>query len=201
MIIPEDQKTESSLPNLPILAGENPPAYTPRNLNPEASGSRPPRLNLVYIQEKHSPVEGEWTIDPNVAVPPALMPVISSGEAIYNARLVSEHRPVTAKLNLISDAPCTCRILAQSKHKLVTVVILQRINQSIQLTANSKHGGATVYLPRDFQGPITTIGSKLEFSPAVQQCVTVFSKKDGVGRAFMGRWDVRDVEKDWSLES
>lgn len=63
-----------------------------------------------------------------------------------------------------------------------------RLNQSFRLTLKNRYAINTVYLPRDFRGPVhskTVYGATI-FSEAVQQNLRDFGKQDGVGKAFIG---------------
>lgn len=82
---------------------------------------------------------------------------------------------IFAKRNLIAHA------LRQTK----------RTNQRFRLTASSKHKDVRVYLPRDFEGPISFKSGKggPDLSEGVKQRLMMFGSDRGSGKAFMGRWD------------
>jgi len=179
----KDRPSESTL--------DDPPIYAPSpssDLIPNG-----PRVNHLYIIEKRIAVQAAYTVDPNLRIPPAFMvPAGRNREAMDNINLYSRFNSVHATLALVSDIPCRSSIFAGSKRSVVTVKIVSRVNQRFRLTASSKYKGVNIYLPRDFEGPVTFTTRKGSpgpiFSEGVKPFMTPFGAKEGNGRAFIGRW-------------
>lgn len=67
-------------------------------------------------------------------------------------------------------------------------VQLSRRNQRFQLKAHSKHGNVAIYIPPDFEGPVTfsTRHGSTKFSNSIQQRLTHFGGADKINKAFIG---------------
>ncbi len=61
-------------------------------------------------------------------------------------------------------------------------------NQAVDIKVYTHNARATVYLPRNFRGPITagTVHGGITFSSEIQKNLTVFSEVDGTRKAFLG---------------
>ncbi|KAG8864075.1 hypothetical protein FRB96_006948 [Tulasnella sp. 330] len=161
-----------------------PPAYT-RSAGTLSSDHRNTdiRVNFLHIREKWTPIDGAWTVDPNVHVPPGLLAEVKPKKRMHNLNLCSHHRQVRALLTLASEAPTKSHLVAKSSHGSVIVDIV-----AFYLTAESKHGSVTVYLPRDFEGPIAfRYGySKTMFSDELLARLILLGQSNGKGTAFIG---------------
>lgn len=79
---------------------------------------------------------------------------------------------------------------------------LSRQNQRFHLKAESSHGSVTVYIPLDFEGPLTyNTGDhgSIKFSEAIQQRLAHFGGPGGVHKAFIGSLEASgfaDVDDD-----
>lgn len=65
-----------------------------------------------------------------------------------------------------------------------------RTNQHFHLTAKSKRSHVTIYLPRDFEGPITFKYKRItpHFSDDLLQQMTLFGRDNKQGTVFVGDW-------------
>ncbi|KAG8876550.1 hypothetical protein FRB97_004103, partial [Tulasnella sp. 331] len=167
-----------------------PPAYT-RNIESFSSidqnNNRP--VNCLYIREKREPIRGAWTIDPAIRIPPGLLAGVKSKKRMDNLNLYSWEQ-IQALLTLASGTPTKSHLVVESHQGMVQVDIVSRLNQRFHLTASSKHGPATIYLPRDFEGPITFKYSTVQpyFSEQLLARMTLFGRDNKQGTAFVGDW-------------
>jgi len=169
-----------------------PPPYADPNLSSSSaagpSGVNPLRVNHLYIIEKNASVKGDWTVDPNFRIPPLLRPKPEEGERLENIHLESYNNSVNAKLALVSDTPTKSYLFVGSHNSSSTVNIVHRVNQKFNLKIKNHNSSNYVYIPRDFQGPISfknNNGTNV-FSEAITQNLRQFGKQNGVGRAFIG---------------
>ncbi|KAG8889832.1 hypothetical protein FRB98_002481 [Tulasnella sp. 332] len=147
--------------------------------------------NFLYIVEKRGPIRGAWTVDPSIQVPHGLLPQAKNKKKkLDNLNLYCHHKQIHAILTLASDPakPTKSFLTAHSHHGPVSVEIASRMNQSFHLTAKSKKGDVTIYLPRDFEGPVTFKFRGSDFSPALLPKMTLFGRSDRYGTAFVGDW-------------
>lgn len=84
------------------------------------------RVNHIYISDKNRDVKGAWTIDPNVRVPPQLLPVMAAGEEMANLQIENANGSISAELSLIcdSDAPSRSSLETRSLNGHVWVNIV-----------------------------------------------------------------------------
>lgn len=148
-------------------------------------------------------MKGSWTIDPNVSVPPALLSAIPDGEVRDNVFVKSQNAAVNVGLRLISDSdkPTKSTLRACSTYGTVTVKILSRSNQYFRLIAQSQNGAVNVYIPRDFEGPVSFTNEqphfgRTRFSELVQRRLTHLSREAKSGKAFIGSWDAANQDAD-----
>lgn len=120
---PSDQRDAKQLPPPPPEG--DPPPY------PLASSSRPVRVNFLHLAQNNSTIDGSWTVDPLLEIPPALMPSQPADEKptiIPNLYLQNNHKSVIARLHLVSEQLCRSHIVVHTKHKdaIVTIVCTPR---------------------------------------------------------------------------
>lgn len=119
----------------PVIRKELPPAPIPESdpmpesdppPYPIPSSSGPVRVNFLHLEQDKRPIEDSWTVDPLLSIPPALMPPPSDDktEETANLSLRNTHKPIIARLHLVSDRPCKSRIVVRAKHKDATVTIV-----------------------------------------------------------------------------
>jgi len=150
--------------------------------------------NHVHVSEQNGSVKGSWTIDTALSPPPAfLAPVKKEKSKRKNLYVYSQNGCLNVKIRLIG-LPEVVREQAtfhcESQNGSVQVYILPRPHQPFHLKAHTDNGSVTVYLPRDFTGPIehlTKNGSTV-FSPEIRPFLTTFSSTKGEGRSFIGDW-------------
>lgn len=196
-------------------AEPEPPAYSIGSLpSTEVEEPSTPRVNYVYISETNSSARGTWTIDPDVQVPASMLMKLPDGEEERkNLYVFSQNGSATATVRLLSDGPSRSSLHVESRNGSVTVKIvslqptyesrisermltdictpaaqLSRRNQRFHLKAHSQNGWCTVYIPADFEGPVTftTYHGWATFSNLVQQRLAHFSRADSVAKAFIG---------------
>lgn len=181
-----------------------PPAYTP----PQSVIARP--VNNLYICESQTAIKGNWIVDPNIVTPKLLMPEVPEGERLENLHLEGCYSSVKARLSLVSDTETKSYLYAGSTHGNVTIHIVSdasqgnedrhdflssqdhRLNQSFHLKLVNHYASITVYIPRDFRGPVSfenQMGST-NFSEAVTQHLRHLGKQNGIGKVFIG--DIKD---------
>lgn len=186
----------------PVIRKELPPAPIPESdpmpesdppPYPIPSSSGPVRVNFLHLEQDKRPIEDSWTVDPLLSIPPALMPPPSDDktEETANLSLRNTHKPIIARLHLVSDRPCKSRIVVRAKHKDATVTIVDRQQQSFYLYVKSSHGQVKVALPRDFRGPVTLNNSwsRPELSEGIKAAMTPFSAPANTTKIFIGSWD------------
>ncbi|KAG8950323.1 hypothetical protein FRC04_007765 [Tulasnella sp. 424] len=169
----------------------NPPPYdTAGPSSPRPTGPPSARVNHLYIHRKHDGVRGNYTVDVDLVVPTQLLPDPTPGEAMDNLRLSSDHGSVNADVVLVGRGDKRASLVATSKNGSVKFKLLSRHNCSFRLVAESPNGTITVYLPRDFTGPITssTDNGGLDLSNAIKQNYTPFSEDQKVAKGFIGDW-------------
>jgi len=204
MLLTSDKKTntEGDIPSDTEWAkgGFEPPPYTP----PSPAEDVSPRFNHIYIQQRNHAISGEWTIDPNVRVPESLLHNLPKGAERENLFLESHDYSVSIRLKLISDGPEPTRstLRAASHDGTVTVKILSRANQRFRLSAESKDGHVSVWIPRDFEGPVTftNVDGTTRFSDAVSKRLAHFSTSGKGGKAFIGSWSTSGFEATAGVE-
>ncbi|KIO21615.1 hypothetical protein M407DRAFT_28823 [Tulasnella calospora MUT 4182] len=169
----------------------NPPPYSiagPSSPPPTSSPSA--RVNHLYLNKNTDSVNGSYTVDMDLVVPPQLLPSVADGEALDNLKLVSYYGGVTADVVLVSQGKKRASLVAECKHGSIKFKLLSRSNCSFRLVAQGYHGGVRIYLPRDFVGPITssTEYGALDLSDAVKQNYTPFSEDKATAKGFIGDW-------------
>ena len=132
MLIPEDNKHRDTQsgdrplppppPSVPVPSdsAEPPPAYTDSDFQPNTPRAVPSpstststtethgRLrptNYVCISQKHAALKGQYTVDPGLVIPPALLPAPSEGESGHqrkNFKATTTHAPMNVHLRLQS---------------------------------------------------------------------------------------------------
>ncbi|KIO31842.1 hypothetical protein M407DRAFT_19113 [Tulasnella calospora MUT 4182] len=185
----------SSEPESPIIQKELPPSPIPESDPPPypiPSSSGPVRVNFLHLEEGKRTINDSWTVDPLLSIPPALMPPPPDDKTgdIPNLFLKNTHKPIIARLHLVSERPCRSRIVVRAQHKDATVTVVERQQQSFYLYVKSSHGQVKVALPRDFNGPITLNNtfSKPELSEGIKAAMTPFSAPPDTTKLFIGSW-------------
>ncbi|KAG8997343.1 hypothetical protein FRB94_007698 [Tulasnella sp. JGI-2019a] len=183
----------SSSPSSPSSSFLLPPAYTHNGHSASTIDTiHPMRANHLYISENRAPIKGSWTVDPSMHVPQGLLPQVKNKKKkLDNLNFYSHQKQVHATLTLAGGREPTKSFLsAQSKQGPVTVEITSRTNQRFHLTAVSKRSHVTVYIPRDFEGPITFKYTKIppHFSEGLLPQLTLFGRDNTQGTAFVGDW-------------
>ncbi|KAG9012949.1 hypothetical protein FRB90_006385 [Tulasnella sp. 427] len=163
-----------------------PPYAEPVGPNPQSF----PRVNNLYLVKHHASISGTWTVDPTLKVPQPLLPSLPEGEKpLDNLHLATHHGSITAQLNLESDKPTKSNLEAQCAYGSVTVNIMNRVNQRFRLKVRDDHGRMVVYIPRDFEGPVSWYNSwgDTTFSDAVAKRMSSnLSEINGAGKGFIG---------------
>ncbi|KAG8876558.1 hypothetical protein FRB97_004111 [Tulasnella sp. 331] len=153
--------------------------------------SESPAVHHVHQAEVERSISGSWSIDPSVPLPQSdmLPPVPDEADSVH---LESYNGSVSADLILTSRKPTVSFIQASSHTGSVTIRILDRSNQRFYLKAGSHTGDVSIYLPIDFEGPVTwsngTIGTTV-FSPEVEARLLHYSLEANRGKAFLTRRD------------
>ncbi|KAG8855835.1 hypothetical protein FRB96_006657 [Tulasnella sp. 330] len=159
----------------------------------ESGGSDVKRVNYIYINEKNRNVNGSWAIDPKVRLPGQLLPELPSGEERVNLRINNANGSVSGELSLISDsdAPTQSSLHMRSQNGHVWVKIASRPNQRFCLNTHAESGNVIVYIPSDFEGPLTFthMNSSLELSDEIKKRTKHITQSDTNGKAFIGNWD------------
>ncbi|KAG8975240.1 hypothetical protein FRC05_006183 [Tulasnella sp. 425] len=190
----------------------NPPPYDAAGPSSPPTGPPSARVNHLYIHRKNDGVRGNYTVDVDLVVPPQLLPDPAPEETMDNLRLSSNNGNVNADVALVGRGDKRASLVAKSKNgnvkfKLVSSIDsttarkgsvtyncddsqLSRHSCSFRLVAESSNGNVTVYLPRDFTGPVTssTDNGGLDLSNAIKQNYTPFSEDKKVAKGFIGDW-------------
>ncbi|KAG9051323.1 hypothetical protein FS837_009590 [Tulasnella sp. UAMH 9824] len=171
--------------------GQTPQPSPPPYAEPSVPNPRLfPRVNNLYLVKHHASINGTWTVDPTLKVPQPLLPPLPDGEKnLDNLHLATHHGSITAQLNLESEKPTKSNLEAQCAYGSVTVNIMNRVNQRFRLKVRDDHGRMVVYIPRDFEGPVSWVNSwgDTTFSDAVASRMSSNrSEIDGAGKAFIG---------------
>ncbi|KAG9027490.1 hypothetical protein FRB95_007670 [Tulasnella sp. JGI-2019a] len=184
-------------PSFPVASPSSlPPAYA-SNTNASTSSTKKSssidwgttmRVNILHIHEKHQPIIGAWIVDPGMHVPLGLLTDVKLKKRMDNLNLYSRHKQIRAQLTLASESPTKSFLTMETHHGPITVDIGTRTNQRFHLSATSKHGSVTVYLPRDFEGPISFRYKKIppQFSEELQPRMTLIGRDNTQGIAFVG---------------
>ncbi|KAJ6482587.1 hypothetical protein C8R45DRAFT_775300, partial [Mycena sanguinolenta] len=147
--------------------------------------------NFLSLIRSNGPINGSYTIDPRVRVPPALLPETS--EPRRNLYLETKSAPIDVDIFVLGDAtskvdiqleangPITARIHAASEDLRPCIHITARSDRSI-----------TVSLPRDFRGPLSIFTPHFARLPPD---VTIFTEVQDTRRGFVGDFS------DWTEES
>ncbi|KAG9050161.1 hypothetical protein FS837_007460 [Tulasnella sp. UAMH 9824] len=169
----------------------NPPPY-----NSAGPSSPPPtsppsaRVNHLYIYRHNDSVRGSYTVDVDLVIPPQLLPNPVPGEALHNLKLASNNGGVTGDVVLVGRGDKRASLVAESKNGGVKFKVLSRRSCPFRLVAQSSNGAVTVYIPRDFIGPITstTDNGGLDLSDAIKQTYYAFSEDGKATKGFIGDW-------------
>ena len=137
MLLPlESTKLDDDRPIPPSKSGFDdteqplapPPAYDAPSgsSRPVVGVTRPnwTRGNHVYISSANGSVKGQWTIDPNLVIPPNLLPAVEDGERLDHFHVVSNNGSVKADLSLVSEKPTKSWLFAQSLNGSVQVRVV-----------------------------------------------------------------------------
>ncbi|KAG8876551.1 hypothetical protein FRB97_004104 [Tulasnella sp. 331] len=145
------------------------------------------RVNFLHIQEKRESIKGVWTIDPTMRIPQGLLSSIKANNRMDNLNLYSWQQIQTV-LTLASETLTGSNLVVESYYGMVLVDIVSRTNQRFHLNAASRDGPVTVYLPRDFEGPIAFRFASVQphFSDGVTARMTLISRDTKQATAFIG---------------
>ncbi|KIO21614.1 hypothetical protein M407DRAFT_28822 [Tulasnella calospora MUT 4182] len=169
----------------------NPPPYnTAGPSSPPPTSPPSARVNHLSIYRHNDSVRGSYTVDVDLVVPPQLLPDAVPGEALNNLKLTSNNGSVTADVVLVGRGDKRASLLAESKNGSVKFKVLSRRDCPFRLVAQSSNGTVTVYIPRDFIGPITssTDNGGLDLSDAVKPNYYPFSEDRKAVKGFIGDW-------------
>ncbi|KAH8806503.1 hypothetical protein DL96DRAFT_1630839 [Flagelloscypha sp. PMI_526] len=215
MLVNSDKPlSDTSAP--PVPDKELPPAY---DHTPSPSGSSSPSQtrqfpvpehvqpsNLLHLSATHQPIKDKYIINPNLAIPRALLPPLNPEETEQtraNLSLVSTHSYVTAEVWTLSDskppAPNVVRINAKSTHSYVHIILHDDTHtRPLRINCHSTHGKVKLYLPRSFVGMISgsTKHGKVEFSPAIRAKGTLLGNIENMSRIFIGDLDLYHEERE-----
>jgi len=180
----------------------NPPPYSspsssildsPNPIPPSESGPPSPATNFLHItRDNHYSIKGSYRINTLLTPPTALSsppPDIKGPRP--NLSLITGHANIDVKINLVGDASYPKAILkAQTKHSSIVVKMISDSGQKFSLDCTTEHSSISVYLPRNFVGPVrtTTKHGSVVFSPGVLTQLTAFSDHKGEAVHFIGNW-------------
>ncbi|CAG7847319.1 SubName: Full=Uncharacterized protein {ECO:0000313/EMBL:CCA72045.1} [Serendipita indica DSM 11827] len=131
-----------------------------------------PRATNYHAEKTNREIKGVYVLDTAMQIPPAILANMSSGffglgkKEPENLNLYTSYGPIEADL-----------------------ILLSRINaQPVKVKAKSGYGNMTVYLPRDFNGPLKykTGWGTVTFSEGMRPFVHQFSGNMG----YLGDWNV-----------
>ncbi|KAH8806635.1 hypothetical protein DL96DRAFT_1631259 [Flagelloscypha sp. PMI_526] len=157
-----------------------------------------PCNHLHFSTGQHS-MEDKFIIDPNLVIPPSLLPPLCSGETDgmrANLSLQSKHSHISGEAWIVpgimnsSNPPASqvVRITAKASRDLHLLVHNDANTMPLRLSAKSSHGRIKVFLPRMFTGTISasTRHGKVHFSPALRAKGTLLGNVDKKRRIFIG---------------
>ena len=186
-----------------------------------------PRATNYHSEKTTGDIKGTYVLDTAMQIPPAILNNMSSGFFglgkkepenlnIYttygaietNVVLVGgeQHKRVTVLLetggghgNVDFKLVCSCSSISNLDPKCADSLQLSRLNaQPVKVKVKSGYGKMTIYLPRDFNGPLKyrTGWGAVSFSPAMRSFVHQFSGNMG----YLGDWNVAGFSdyKSWN---
>ncbi|KDQ06564.1 hypothetical protein BOTBODRAFT_60558 [Botryobasidium botryosum FD-172 SS1] len=172
--------------------------------------------NYVQIRQTSEPIEGTFTIDPEVRIPPWMLPPLQPGCGATRPHLFleSKNNSVDVLVHLVhsragrttafEDSPAPTRILLEaSGHRGVSLAISPRSPRSCNhlrfcLKVTVSYGKTVLRLPPDFHGPIryTTSTTQVRFSPGVREKILALTQDSRTGSCFIGEWPSSESEED-----
>lgn len=155
-----------------------------------------PRATNYHAEKTNREIKGVYVLDTAMQIPPAILANMSSGffglgkKEPENLNLYTSYGPIEADLILVSgEQQKRVTVLLETGGGKVDFKLLSRINaQPVKVKAKSGYGNMTVYLPRDFNGPLKykTGWGTVTFSEGMRPFVHQFSGNMG----YLGDWNV-----------
>lgn len=105
----------------PQAAMPEPPPYSPSNAS---AGPCLKRVNNLYIKEKDTAVRGTWLVDPNLRIPPTLLPKVPEDQRMDNLHIESRDATVDVRFHLESETPTKSYLYVGSIDGRITVTIV-----------------------------------------------------------------------------
>ncbi|KAG8913418.1 hypothetical protein FRC00_002437 [Tulasnella sp. 408] len=170
----------------PDSYNSNPPPYNtpgPSSNSSPSSSTPSPRVNHLHLIKHSDSVNGSYTVDLDLVIPPQLLPSPVDGETLENLKLGSNSH-VSADVVVVGQRKKRASLVAESKHGNVKINILSRDSCSFRLVVK-KNGG-------------------LDLSDAVKQNYTPFSEDRQAAKGFIGDWsssgygDVVQAGTEWT---
>jgi len=173
---------ESYAPQSPT---EAPPSYA------SIASPSTQRVNHLYISDYDVAIKGTWHVDPNLRIPPPMLPKVKDGERMDNFHIETRDAITSVNLKLESDTPTKSYLYVKSRDRRITVNIISRSNQRFHLTVKNRDSSITVLIPRDFYGPVSYINrdSSTIFSEAITHNLTPLGQQKQSGTAFIGQFE------------
>ncbi|KZW01635.1 hypothetical protein EXIGLDRAFT_717217 [Exidia glandulosa HHB12029] len=207
----------------PLLPVNPPPYFSPSSDSPSAPSyaedaathtlprAVPPiaRCNLLTIRRPYGSVTGSFVIDPELEIPPQMIPALKKDEERKNLLLeVGNKRTIDADVWVVDPAPQSQSQASSSSTAPLPRTTIEAVgggtsggHNSLRLSLHSagsrpfslvvsQFGTVTLELPRSFSGPLTLhtrngVG-RVQFSQAFESMLTEFSDCDDMRKCFVG---------------
>jgi len=191
-----------------------PPAYSTHVQHTSSSSStvfQPPSkpTNFLSLILKDKPIRGCYVIDPQMEIPPNLLPPLNSGETDQerkNLYLRTKDGSIDADIWLIGQEEATPRSgrrttlsLSSADGSITAKVNAVKVVAPFLLDIYSRDGRVTVLLPRSFHGSLLlTTRHSTKLSDDLLQQSTMLSTVEHTRRYFVGDVSHRLFGNDWN---
>ncbi|KAJ7256223.1 hypothetical protein B0H12DRAFT_1112834 [Mycena haematopus] len=187
--VPDDPPPAYADFSSPVASGSGSrPSARPTDVN--QTGARP--TNFLSLTRSNGPINGSYTIDPRVRIPPALLPEAS--EPRRNLYLETTSAPIDVDIFVLGDATSKVDIQLEANGPITARIhaASEGLRPLIHITARSDRP-VTVALPQGFRGPLSM--RTPHCAPRLPADVTIFTEVQDTQRGFVGDFS------DWTEES
>ncbi|KAH8806634.1 hypothetical protein DL96DRAFT_1631257 [Flagelloscypha sp. PMI_526] len=155
--------------------------------------------NLLHFSTGKYSMEHKFIVDPNLSIPPSLLPPLREGETDAmraNLSLHSKHSHICSEAWIVpgpshpTHPPSSevVRITAKASHHISLLLHNDAHTIPLRISCKSSHSRIKVFLPKTFVGTVnaSTKHGKVHFSPAILAKGTLLGNIDKTKRIFVG---------------
>lgn len=155
--------------------------------------------NYLSIRHLNSSIDGVYSINPTLPAPPG-------AATNLNLQLVTQNGSIKTIVEIVRgvDSKGPARLEMQTQNGHVDATVIDRGENRFRLHVTTQNGSATICIPSTFIGSIHArmLSGQVQFSPDVQQHVTILSEVDNERRYFIGDFTANGYqdEETWHMD-